>query len=49
MIGGLGIGTISTLLFVPVVFALVHSLLAKRRARQAVTTATTATTASQAQ
>ncbi|MFL9890965.1 efflux RND transporter permease subunit [Paraburkholderia sp. RL17-381-BIF-C] len=49
VIGGLGIGTISTLLFVPVVFALVHSLLAKRRARQAVTTATTATTASQAQ
>lgn len=32
VIGGLGIGTVSTLLFVPVVFAAVHAWLAKRRA-----------------
>jgi multidrug efflux pump subunit AcrB len=31
VIGGLAIGTISTLIFVPVVFAMVHSWLAKRR------------------
>jgi multidrug efflux pump subunit AcrB len=40
VIGGLGIGTVSTLLFVPVVFALVHTLLAKRGARYAEATAT---------
>jgi len=40
VIGGLGIGTVSTLLFVPVVFALVHTLLAKRRARHTAATAT---------
>jgi multidrug efflux pump subunit AcrB len=40
VIGGLGIGTVSTLLFVPVVFALVHTLLAKRCARHTAATAT---------
>ena len=40
VIGGLGIGTVSTLLFVPVVFAVVHTLLARRRARYAEATAT---------
>ncbi|SAL66025.1 acriflavin resistance protein [Caballeronia terrestris] len=34
VIGGLAIGTVSTLMFVPVVFALVHTWLAKRRARR---------------
>ena len=38
VIGGLSIGTVSTLLFVPVVFALVHTLLAKRRANRATDT-----------
>jgi len=32
VIGGLAIGTVSTLLFVPVVFGMVHAWLAKRRA-----------------
>ncbi|TKC87673.1 efflux RND transporter permease subunit [Trinickia terrae] len=35
VIGGLALGTVSTLLFVPVVFGLVHAWLAKRRARAA--------------
>ena len=35
VIGGLGIGTVSTLLFVPAVFALVHTLLTRHRARKA--------------
>ena len=35
MIGGLAIGTVSTLMFVPVVFGLVHAWLAKRRAKNA--------------
>ena len=35
MIGGLAIGTVSTLLFVPVVFGMVHAWLAKRRAKRA--------------
>ncbi|SIT37442.1 Cation/multidrug efflux pump [Paraburkholderia piptadeniae] len=33
VIGGLAIGTLSTLMFVPVVFGMVHAWLAKRRAR----------------
>ncbi|MFP4905529.1 efflux RND transporter permease subunit, partial [Paraburkholderia sp. BR14261] len=32
VIGGLAIGTLSTLVFVPVVFGMVHGLLAQRRA-----------------
>jgi antibiotic biosynthesis monooxygenase (ABM) superfamily enzyme len=32
VIGGLAIGTLSTLVFVPVVFGMVHGWLAKRRA-----------------
>jgi multidrug efflux pump subunit AcrB len=35
VIGGLAIGTVSTLLFVPVVFGMVHAWLAKRRAKRA--------------
>ncbi|MGF6602659.1 multidrug efflux pump subunit AcrB [Paraburkholderia sp. GAS448] len=35
VIGGLGIGTVSTLLFVPVVFGMVHTWLANRRAQRA--------------
>ncbi|MBV8628897.1 MAG: efflux RND transporter permease subunit, partial [Paraburkholderia sp.] len=37
VIGGLGVGTISTLLFVPVVFGMVHAWLAKRRALRSAT------------
>jgi multidrug efflux pump subunit AcrB len=33
VIGGLAIGTVSTLMFVPVVFGMVHAWLAKRRAK----------------
>ena len=35
VIGGLAIGTLSTLMFVPVVFGMVHAWLAKRRAHRA--------------
>ncbi|HEV3426590.1 MAG TPA: efflux RND transporter permease subunit [Paraburkholderia sp.] len=35
VIGGLACGTVSTLMFVPVVFAIVHGWLARRKARQA--------------
>ncbi|WP_321843675.1 efflux RND transporter permease subunit [Paraburkholderia bannensis] len=35
VIGGLACGTVSTLLFVPVVFAIVHGWLARRKARKA--------------
>ncbi|MBP0590936.1 efflux RND transporter permease subunit [Paraburkholderia sp. LEh10] len=34
VIGGLAVGTLSTLMFVPVVFGMVHAWLAKRRAKQ---------------
>jgi Cu/Ag efflux pump CusA len=33
VIGGLMVATVSTLLFVPAVFAIIHSALARRRAR----------------
>jgi multidrug efflux pump subunit AcrB len=34
VIGGLALGTVSTLLFVPVMFAIVHAWFARRRAAQ---------------
>ncbi|SAK44901.1 efflux RND transporter permease subunit [Caballeronia ptereochthonis] len=40
VIGGLALGTVSTLMFVPVVFGLVHTWLARRARRAAVDTAT---------
>jgi antibiotic biosynthesis monooxygenase (ABM) superfamily enzyme len=40
VIGGLACGTVSTLMFVPVVFAIVHGWLARRKAKVAAQEAT---------
>jgi multidrug efflux pump subunit AcrB len=42
VIGGLAIGTVSTLLFVPVVFGMVHAWIEKRRLKKAAAQATPA-------
>ncbi|WP_225031438.1 efflux RND transporter permease subunit [Paraburkholderia sp. XV] len=49
VIGGLAIGTVSTLLFVPVVFGMVHAWLAKRRAQRAADSAGSAEVTTHAQ